>query len=75
MDDLEILSKEINSQLEKIGDETLEIIYKNHAKAVEYVKKGAEAVNYRKLEQTEIEELAHEMQVVAKMVLKERSTN
>lgn len=66
------LSEEYKQQLEKLDSETLEIIYNDHSKALEYAKKGIEMIEPEKLSDKYINELAYEMQAVAKMVLTER---
>lgn len=73
MDDLQKVSDEIKKQLEELSDETLEIIYNDHAKAVEYVKKGFENVSIGELNNRSIEDIAHEMQLMAKIELNQRS--
>jgi len=74
MDDIQKQSDEIRKHLDKLDDATLETIYKNHAKAVEYVKIGLQNVSVEQLNNNSIEEIAHEMQLIAKIALNERHT-
>lgn len=74
MDDVEKVSEEIKKQLEMLDDETLETIFKDHSKAVEYVKKGFKHVSIEELNNRSIEDIAHEMQLIAKIALNERAT-
>jgi len=65
-----------SKQIQNLDSESLKSIVEDHSKAVEYVKKGIELTNWNKsLTDEDIEAIANEMQVVAKMIIKERSTN
>ena len=67
------ISKNYQKRLQNIETETLELIYKDHAKAVEYAKKGIEAVEPEKKSDSEyVETVARELQSVSLMLLKER---
>lgn len=72
MDDIQKVSDKIKRQLENLENETLELIYQDHAKAVEYVKKGFNSITVEELNNKSIEDIAHEMQAVARMLLNER---
>lgn len=74
MDDIQKVSDEIKKELEKLDNETLEIIYKDHSKAVQYVKIGLQNVSIEELSKKSIEDMASEMQMVAKMELNQRSS-
>lgn len=73
MDDIQKDSDTIKVELEKIDDETLQLIFKDHKKALEYVKKGMKTVGSKDLTKLEINDLAYEMQVIARMIIKERA--
>ncbi len=73
MDDIQRASEEIKKQLDELDDETLETIFKDHSKAVEYVKKGLKNVSIEELNNRSIEDMAHEMQLIAKIALNERT--
>ena len=73
MDDIQKQSDEIKKQLEKLDDATLETIYKDHAKAVEYVKRGLQDVSIEALSNKSIEDIAYEMQTIAKIELNLRT--
>ena len=75
MNDLQKQSDRIKRQIEKLDNETLEQIYINHAKAVEYVKKGLQEVSVEALSNNSIEDIAHEMQIIAKIELNQRSSS
>ncbi len=73
MDDLQKASDEIKRQIEKLDDETLQRVYKDHSIAMEYTKKGILTVQPQaKMSREEINSLAYKMQSVALMQLKER---
>ena len=67
------ISKDYQKRLQNIETETLELIYKDHAKAVEYIKKGRKAVDGEELTDNQLEQIANEIQVIAKMILSERT--
>lgn len=68
MDDILKLSGEIQKKLQKLDNETLQLISIDHSKAVEYIK------NYNQdLSNEQVESLAQEMQTIAQMLLKERA--
>lgn len=73
MDDIQKQSDEIKQQLEKLDSETLELIYRDHAKAVEYVKKGLKNISVEALNNKSIEDIAYEMQLIAKIELNQRA--
>ena len=73
MNDLQKVADNISRELQKIDNETLDLIFKDHKKALEYVKKGMQAVGTKDLTKAEINSLAYEMQAVARMLLKERA--
>lgn len=68
MDDILKLSKEIQKKLQKLNDETLQSIITDYPKAVEYIKN-----NNQDLNNEQVESLAQEMQIIAQMLLKERT--
>lgn len=72
MDEVQNLSDKIKKQLEQLDSETLEVIYRYHAKAVEYVKIGFSKVSVEELNNRSIEDIAKEMQMVAKIELNQR---
>lgn len=74
MDDIQKISDGIKKELEKLDSETLEIIYKDHSKALQYVKIGLQNVSIEQLSNKSIEDMASEMQMVAKIELNERAT-
>ena len=67
------LSDKIRRQLEKLDNQILEQIYQNNAKAVEYFKKGFGQVSVEELNNRSLEDMAHEMQLMAKLELNLRS--
>ena len=73
MDDIQKISDGIKKELEKLDNETLEIIYRDHSKAVQYVKIGLQNVSIEQLSNKSIEDMASEMQIVAKIELNLRS--
>ncbi len=73
MEDVQKTSDEIKKEIQKLRNESLELIFKDHQKALEYVKKGMEAVGSKELTELEINGLAHEMQAIAQMIIKERA--
>lgn len=74
MDNLQKVSDKIKKQIERLDDETLQRVYKDHSVALEYAKKGIQFVQPQaKMNKQEMNGLAYEMQSVALMILKERS--
>ncbi len=73
MDNLQKVADNISKELQKLDKETLELIFRDHKKALEYIKKGMKEVGSIKLTDSEINNLAYEMQSVARMLLKERA--
>ena len=72
MDDLK---KKFQSQVEQLDSNNLKIIVDNREKALEYARKGIEQVEPEKLTPEHIESMANELQIVAKMILEERTKN
>lgn len=73
MDDLQKVSDEIKKQIEKLDDETLQRVYKDHSVALECAKKGIQSTQpIMKMNKRELNDLAYEIQSVALMLLKER---
>lgn len=75
MDDLEDLKKKYQAEIEKLESEDLIEVAESREKALELARKGIEQVEPDKLTPEHIESIANEMQVVAKMILEERSKN
>lgn len=62
------------SQIETLDQETLEIMAKDHVKALEYARKGIEQIEPEKVNNLEYLELvANKMQRVAREILEKRS--
>ena len=72
MDDLK---KKFQAEIEQFDSENLKIIAENREKALEYARKGIEQVEPEKLTPEHIESMANELQIVAKMILEERTKN
>ncbi len=69
------LKKKYQAQIEQLDSDNLKIILADREKALECAKKGIEHIEPEKLTPEHIESIANEMQIVAKMILKERSVN
>lgn len=72
MDDLK---NKYQAQIEKLESDDLREIVEDREKALEAARKGIEEVEPEKLTVEHIEAMANEMQVIAKMILEERSKN
>lgn len=72
MDDLK---KKYQAQIELLDSDKLELIVEDREKALEYARKGIEQVEPEKLTPDHIEAMANEMQIIAKMILEERTKN
>ncbi len=69
------LKKKYQAQIEQLDSDNLKIILSDREKALEYAKKGIEQIEPKKLTPEHIESIANEMQIVAKMILEERTKN
>lgn len=69
------LKKKYQAEIEKLDSENLKIILEDREKALEYAKRGIEQVEPEKLSTEHINTIADEMQIVAKMILEERTKN
>lgn len=70
---LEKTAEDIKKQLQNLDIKTVELLAKDHSKAVDYIKIGREAIQGSELTDEEIESLASEMQAVAKMVFQDKN--
>lgn len=69
------LKKQYQAQIEQLDSDNLKIILTDREKALEYAKKGIEQLEPEKLTPEHIESIANEMQIIAKMILEERTKN
>ena len=69
------LKKAYQAQIEQLDSDNLKIILEDREKALQYARKGIEQIEPEKLIPEHIESIANEMQIVAKMILEERTKN
>lgn len=69
------LKRKYQAQIEQLDSGPLQEIVTNREKAIEAARKGIELVEPEKLTPEHIEAIANEMQIIAKMILEERTKN
>ncbi len=72
---IEELQEKYKKQFQNLDSEGLRQISTDRSKAEEYAKKGIETVEPKNLNYDYIQTVANTMQLVAKMLLEERSKN
>lgn len=70
---IEEISSNYKKQIQKLDNDTLRLIIKNRMQAIEYAKKGIEEVEPEILTGEHIRSVASEIQIVANLILEERS--
>ena len=69
------LRKKYQAEIEKLESEDLREIAENRERALEQARKAVEQVEPERLTPDHIEAMANEMQIIAKMILEERTKN
>lgn len=64
--------KDIKKQLDNLDTATVKLLAKDHLKARQYIRIGREAIKADKLTDEELDQIANELQAVAKMLLDEK---
>lgn len=68
------ISSKYKDLIQKLDNDTLLLIVKNRIKALEYAKKGMEEVDPDNLTDENVRSVASEMQIVANLILEEKTT-
>lgn len=69
------LKRKYQTEIENLDSDQLKSIAENRDKAMEAARKGIQLVEPEELTPEHIEAIANEMQIIAKMILEERTKN